>query len=225
MAYSSVYDMVDALAAFLDETPVGTFNLTANRRSRLTHYVQRALDDIWNDRPWPFKFADAGPLTATDNVISLATVTDFGSIGEEGIFWDDSDNDKRPWAEIAIQDLKSMLARGNYENERVFALGWGSGQELYVPRNGTNVGAFMLTYKREIPTVSESQGVAVPIPGVLHAALFQGAVARLQQAKGDKMYREYQIDFMKTLSRGAAEMRALSSRMSRLPKAVGGRQW
>lgn len=226
MPYASALAVVQDLASFLDETDTGTFTLSTARIKRLGHYVQRAHDDIWQfDPSFPFKYKKSSVLQATNHKITLPT--DFANVGQTGMVWNESDGARQPWAEMPLQDMMAVIARGIDVNEKWFSISFESSVAvLYIPNGGTSYGQFYVFYEVVPPKLDPTNGTTpLALPPIFHDVLFQGSVARLQQAKGDKEAMMYRADYIKGLSRAAASYMPVASRMEQLPMTTGSRQW
>lgn len=225
MPYTNVGEIADDLASFADETDVASYTVSPSRRRRLGHYIQRAHDDMWNYRPWSFKYLTVGPFQT--NVHEYNLPTNFGNVGDNGVLWNEADNSKEPWAEIAIQDMMALIAAGRDFHKRWFSIGYSSGLQavLYVAKPDSNYGQFKLFYEKAPATfdLNNLGAEAVPFPPIFHDALFAGSLANLQQAKGDPMS-IWRAEYIAKLSKATSVFMPNSSRMQQLPNTVGG-QW
>jgi len=232
MPYANVLEIVDDLASYADETDATTYTVPPSRQRRLGHYVQRAMDEIWGYRPWSFKYALHGPFTFSNG---FATLPDnFANIGDNGMLWNDGDNSKAPWAEVAMQDMVALRAAGRQTEKKWFTVGLldqaatATAQftrQLWIPKNDVSFGSFMLFFELN-PRMFDLTDLAneeVPLPELFHNVLFAGALAKLQQAKGDPQP-IWRAEYVALLAKVTANFHIQSGQMEQLPNTVGG-QW
>lgn len=227
MPYSDIQGIVDDLASFADETDATTYTLPLSRQNRLMHYVQRAIDEIWNYRPWNFKYALFGPFSFVNG---KGTLPDrFSNIGDNGMLWDESANSREPYAEVAMQDMVALRASGRQGSKKWFTVGLldqtETGQQQFTRQlwiaDDSYAGSFKLFYEmapRMVALIDE-----VPFPELFHNTLFAGALAKLQQAKGDPLP-IWRAEYVALLAKVTANYHIQSGQPNQLPNAVGG-QW
>jgi hypothetical protein len=230
MPYSTVLGLVNDLASFADETDTTNYTLPPSRVRRLGHYVQRANDEIWGYRPWDFKYA-LNPDMAFNNGHALAP-QNMATIGDGGMVWSPSDNVREPWAQIHIQDMMAVRVAGRDRHKRWFAIGLmdqasgSTGQlsrEIWIPKDDPQT--LSIFYEMSPPTfdLNNLDSEAVPLPELFHNALFAGALAKLQDAKGDPKT-IWRAEYLATLAKVTANYHVSTSRMEQMPNTVGG-QW
>jgi hypothetical protein len=228
MPYASIGEIVDALSSFADETDTQNFTVPPSRRRRLGHYVQRATDEIWNYRPWSFKYTTATGINFYVGESAPQLPIRFGNIGDEGVLWNLSDNSREPWVEIALQDMIAVQAAGRDQNKKWFAVKWDSQPRasLLIPNLAAGpYGDFTLFYEQS-PVTFDLDNIdieEVPFPQIFHDVLFAGSMAKLQQAKGDPQS-IWRAEYISALAKVTARFQTGSSRMQQMPNTVGG-QW
>jgi hypothetical protein len=230
MPYATIGEIVDDLASYADETDAQTYTIPPSRRRRLGHYIQRANDEIWGYRPWSFKYALKADIAFTAGHATMPQ--DMASVGEGGMFWRPSDNARSPWVEVHIQNMMAVRVAGRDLHKKWFAIGLldqaegTTGQlsrEIWVPKDEPQT--FSLFYEMSPPTfnLTDLDNEAVPLPELFHNTLFAGALAKLQDAKGDPKS-IWRAEYLATLAKVTANFHVNSSRMEQMPNTVGG-QW
>ncbi len=228
MPYATVLDLVNDLASFADETDTENYTLPPSRVRRLGHYVQRANDEIWGYRPWDFKYALKADIAFASGHATMPT--NMATVGPAGMFWKPGDNTREPWAQIHIQDMMAVRVAGRDRHKHWFAIGLldqtettdtQAVREIWVPKDEAQV--FSLFYELSPRTfdLDDLTNEAVPLPELFHNTLFAGALAKLQDAKGDPKS-IWRAEYLATLAKVTANYHVNSSRMEQMPNTVGG---
>lgn len=232
MPYNTVLEVVEDLLSFFDETDTSVYQVPAPRIRRLGFYVQRASDELWDEKPWDFKYAVHGPFAFSDGHATLPA--NVANVGSDGLLWNEADNSREPWAQTDIQTMTALRAIGRERFKRWFAIGLldqvsafpqQGTREIWIPKDDANFGQFKLFYEKSPRQFQlDSLGSeSVPFPETFHNALFANCVAKLQQAKGDPTP-AWKGEYLMLLSRLKANYYVNASRMLQMPNTVGG-QW
>lgn len=205
-----LYDLV--LEKYENADPAQLVDIT-DRYERIVHFAQRAVDEIWYDRAWPFSMATSALVMVGG---SAARPSAFAGLTGEGGLWDSAG---RPWKEIGYQDMAVIRARHTNTSEKVFSVG----TTVLVPDTASTA-TFTLVYQSTAPELT-AQGTsqAVPLPYGFWQPILLGAVALLKSESGDQRP-QWGLQYQAALARQQRLWRSQASRPLRLPITVGG-QW
>jgi hypothetical protein len=232
MPYGNVLEIVNDLASYADETDATVYTVPPSRQRRLGHYVQRAMDEIWGYRPWSFKYALHGPFSFSNGFADIPD--NFANIGDNGMMWNEEANSREPWAEVAMQDMVALRATGRDKGKRWFTVGLLDqaaaatdqfSRQLWIPKDDVTFGSFKLFFEMNprMFDLDNLSGEPVPLPELFHNTLFAGALAKLQQAKGDPLP-IWRAEYVALLAKVTANFHIQSGQMEQMPNTVGG-QW
>jgi hypothetical protein len=206
-------DLTDLILAKYENADAAQLADATLRQARVVHFEQRAVDDIWYDRGWPFSMSSA---TLTMSSGSAARPSDFAGLTGEGGLWDSLG---RPYQEISYQDMSVLRARGVEAQSKLFSVG----TTILIP-DTSSTGTFTLVYQKTAPELTAyGTSQAVPLPYAFWEAILLGAVSFLKSEKGDQRP-IWALGYREALSKQQRLWRSGSSRPSRLPQTVGG-QW
>jgi hypothetical protein len=190
-------DMIDVLIQFYLDIGQPTANDTAFRARCLFH-VQRAVDELWNFRPWPMKATPSVNITiATTGIGDLPT--DFGGPGYVLTVNNPDGKYKLEWmAPKRLFDLREREtgrdSRPRWytladENQTVGAsLGL---QQIHVHKRPLASLVLHIGYELQSPQIADNDGSITPsgmefIPLQYHSTVvFEGAKAYLMEDEGD----------------------------------------
>jgi hypothetical protein len=202
--------MVADIIANYDNTETTTLQNPTTRTARIVSYMQRAAEELWYHRAWPFAM-DLEALVMSGGEASLPT--DFARVGPEGALLDPNG---KPWVEIAFQDMAYLRTRGLRQADHLFCIG----SKVQVV-NVASTQTFTLVYQLVAPTIATGGTTGFPIP-FSHAFLL-GTVMKLKEEEGDA--REiWRRDYQMALARATA-LWTQASRPQRMPKTLPGRMW
>ena len=241
----------DALAreaiSYYDDTDVldSGWTIPTAHLKRVLHYINRAQEEIWYYRPWPWRMANYDFVFTGPGFSPLPE--NFSNVGPNGLLLD---NQGRPWAEISYQDMVVLRKRSTRTQDQLFCIAddskaWDSDfpaasgttgaysayRKLIVPNTqqpfnvvdgGGWAPLFTLYYEMTAPLVDDSLlQFPIGIPNGFHHALLLGTVAKMQEAKGDGRS-IWRSDYVATLAKLTAELEALQSRPRQMPVTIGG---
>jgi hypothetical protein len=250
MLFATYQDLLDAAVSYYDDTDVvdSGWNLTSGHKNRVLHYINRAQEEIWYYRPWPWRMASYDFAIGAPNVGKARLPSNFSNVGPNGLFLDVNGE---PWAEISYQDMVVLRKRRERTQDHLFCIGTDAKQwdddpsaigtygvdsgyrtlMLTDPNRPFNVlvggsyeGLFTLLYEMTAPLVDSTRlANGIDIPTGFHHVLLLGTVAKMQEAKGDGRS-IWRADFVATLAKLTAELEALQSRPRQMPVTIG-RMW
>lgn len=240
MLFTNYSDLVAKAVSYYDDTDIidSGWTLPTPHAKRIYHYVNRAQEEIWYYRPWPWRMAtmDADAISVSNGVAQMPT--NFSNVGPNGLFLD---QEGRPWAEIGVQDMVVLRKRQERTRDHLFCVGEDatqyddgdigddagvrkSGRYIMVPNTGETMSGFQVYFEMIAPHVSiDNANDAIGVPPNYHHALLMGTVAKMQEAKGDARS-IWRSDFVATLAKMAAENEHLTSRPRQMPVTIG-RMW
>jgi hypothetical protein len=217
--YTETTTLVDDISLYYDNTDLDTVQDPTRRRNKILQFVNRARDEIWWYRPWPWTLT----YTTLIMVAGQANVPpNFSEVGPRGGLYDAAQG--RPWVQINYQEMVTLRERTVRVNDKLFAVGpnLDTGvQSIVIPNTGSSE-EFKLVY-RMLPLNLAYGDDIEPLPSHFGHALLLGAVARMKEEEGDPrpLWRQ---DFLQALSRAMMTERETSSRPGQMPMAVG-RKW
>jgi hypothetical protein len=238
MLFDSYESLGKEAVSYYDDTDVidSGWDMTDQHRKRIQHYINRAQEEIWYYRPWPWRMAfyDMG---GTGEVILPGN---FSNVGPNGLLLD---REGRPWAEISYQDMVVLQKRRERTQDELFCIGnpskpynfdlpdasgdtgaYSGFRVLAVANPDQDLSGFTLYYEMTAPKVTDDKWqFPIDIPNGFHHTLLLGTVAKMQEAKGDGRS-IWRSDFVATLAKLAAELEPLQSRMRQMPVTIG-RMW
>ncbi|NIN66109.1 MAG: hypothetical protein GTO63_15725 [Anaerolineae bacterium] len=124
MYYTSRQDLVNAVIQWSDDTNITAYSNSSEREERICHYLDRAIELVWNARPW-WSFRK-GFTTVTLFSGQAELPDDFGGLGDDGyVVLSGSTN--LPWVEVDYQELiairRNRVWPARFQNQQVFAIG------------------------------------------------------------------------------------------------------
>ena len=202
--------MLADIAAHYDNVETSTLQNPTTRTARYVSYMQRAAEELWYHRAWPFAMAVA-PITMVAGAVALPT--DFARVGPEGAVLDSRG---MPWVEISFQDMAYLRTRRLQQAQHLFCIG----PTLQVV-NVASTETFTIIYQITAPEIATGATTGFPIP--FSHALLLGTVMKLKEEEGDA--RDiWRRDYFSALAKATA-LWTQASRPQRMPKTVPGRMW
>jgi len=249
MLFPDYESLMKEAISYYDDTDVidSGYDPNTSHRKRVLHYINRAQEEIWYYRPWPWRMAEYDFSIGAPNVGEASMPGNFSNVGPNGLLLD---NQGRPWAEISYQDMVVLRKRSTRTQDQLFCIGddakeWDSDfpantgetgaysgyRKLMVPNTqqpfnklvgGGYEPLFTLYYEMTAPLVDDSVlQFPIGIPNGFHHCLLLGTVAKMQEAKGDGRS-IWRSDYVATLAKLTAELEALQSRPRQMPVTIGG---
>lgn len=124
MYYPSRQDLVDAIIQWADDTNISVYSNNNERERRICHYIDRAIELVWNARPW-WSFRK-GFVTLNLAYGQAELPDDFGGLGDDG-YVVISGSTNLPWVEVDYQELiairRNRVWPARFQNQQVFAIG------------------------------------------------------------------------------------------------------
>jgi hypothetical protein len=251
MKFASYTDLMKEAVSYYDDTDVidTGWDLSTPHVKRIMHYINRAQEEIWYYRPWPWRMGNFDFTINAPNVGDAYLPGNFSNVGPNGLLLDEQG---RPWAEISYQDMVVLRQRNQRTQDHLFCIGqddkqwdadipaatgstgvYSASRKLMVPNTeqpfnklvgGGYQGLFSLLYEMTAPLVDETVWAFPPaIPPGFHHTLLLGTVAKMQEGKGDGRS-IWRSDYVATLAKLAAELEPLQSRPRQMPVTIG-RMW
>lgn len=238
MRFATYQDLMKEVVTFYDDTDVidSGWTVPTTHQRRIYHYINRAQEEIWYYRPWPWRMATYDFSTGAS--AGKATLPlNFSNVGPNGVLLD---TEGRPWTEISFQDM--IVLRHKYERTQdyLFCIGddakafndtstdsattgaYSGSRKLLTADPQQVLTGFKLLYEMVAPSVTyDGSAAAIDIPAGFHHVLLLGTVAKLQEAKGDARS-IWRSDYVATLAKLAAELEELQSRPRQMPVTIGG---
>lgn len=204
-------DLHETILTIYENTDAAQLEDPTARYARVTHFLQRATDDIWYDRSWPFTMGSSS-LTMVGG--AAARPSDFAGLTEEGGLWD---SNGRPWKEQAYQDMAVIRARGVEQASKLFSVG----AQVLVP-DTTSTATFTLVYQTTSPTIQTyGASQAFVLPYGFWQPLLLGAVTLIKHEAGD-VRETWRKDYQSALAKQQKLWKGMASRIRRMPNTVGG---
>jgi hypothetical protein len=217
MYYSTISDLLADVRSFYDDTNSTLYSDPTNRTNRLLMYYNRAVDEIWAQFPWQFKYATiADDLAAGE----LTLPADFANVGPDGYVYKTGSN-QYPYVETAYQDLLAMRQRpAAYQTYQFYAIGPGAAndeQKLMVV-NPAAIDNLTISYER-VPPRQTSTSQPVDGPPWLHDCILAGTLRNSMESLNDG--RDWEMKYRVALSNAIKRGRQLRSRAQQMPLSVG----
>lgn len=210
--YDDVTDIINDILAYYDNTDTSTVHNLSARTARVLHYIQRAADELWFWRAWPFTIkTDTLTMVAGKDTLP----TDFARVSYEGGLYD---SQGKAWTETDMQSLLYMRARSIEQSSRYYAV---DGTYVLIPNTGSTE-TFTLIYQKAAPTLTTGgqNGDPTGFPVTFGEALLLGAVIKLKEEEGDAR-QIWRVDYQRALSR-VAGLYGMQTRARQMPVTVGG---
>jgi hypothetical protein len=243
MRFGTYEDLMKELISFYDDVDVidSGYSVPLTHQKRIFHYINRAQEEIWYYRPWPWRMATYDFSVGTPANGRALLPLNFSNVGPNGLLIGPGEH--RPWVEISYQDMVVLRRSALRTKDHLFCIGddnkqwdadapantgttgvYSGARYLLVPDTSQDFTGFELLYEMTAPTVTyDVRTQAIGVPAGFHHALMVGSVAKVQEGKGDARS-VWRSDFVATLAKLAAELEALQSRPRQMPVTIG-RMW
>ena len=242
MRFETYEDLMKEVVTFYDDTDVidSGWTVPLTHQRRIYHYINRAQEEIWYYRPWPWRMATYDFSNGATSGKALLPLN-FSNVGPNGLLLGP---DNTPWTEISYQDMVVLRRRSQRTNDHLFCIGnddkqWDSNvpdadgtsgaysgaRYLLVVNSGMDLtSGYELLYEMTAPIVTYDKAASsIDIPAGFHHVLMLGTVAKLMESKGDARS-IWRSDYVATLAKLAAELEELQSRPRQMPVTIG-RMW